>query len=157
MIFLIQKDSCIPCHICTIYTPCFWFKPEKRKWYNQSIMPKFLYDNWPSDCQIIIYLITTLFEISYLQTFVLAVFSRSRCSQMLFKVGDLKIFLNFTGKHLRWSLFFIKVGGLQGLQLYEKETPTQVFSCHMWEVFNNTFFYRTLSVAASTSPCSQIS
>ena len=76
---------------------------------------------------------------------------------MLFKVGDLKIFLNFTGKHLRWSLFFIKVGGLQGLQLYEKETPTQVFSCHMWEVFNNTFFYRTLSVAASTSPCSQIS
>ena len=93
-------------------------------------MPKFLYDNWPSDCQIIIYLITTLFEISYLQTFVLAVFSRSRCSQMLFKVGDLKIFLNFTGKHLRWSLFFIKVGGLQGLQLYKKETPTQVFSCH---------------------------
>ena len=50
---------------------------------------------------------------------------------MLFKVGDLKIFLNFTGKHLRWSLFFIKVGGLQGLQLYKKETPTQVFSRHM--------------------------
>ena len=91
----------------------------------------FLYDNLPSDCQIIIYLITTLFQISYLQTFVLAVFSRSRCSQMLFKVGDLKSFLNFTGKHLRWSLFFNKVGGLQGLQLYKKETPTQVFSCHM--------------------------
>ena len=53
-------------------------------------MPKFLYDNWPSDCQIIIYLITTLFQISYLQTFVLAVFSRSRCSQMLFKVVILK-------------------------------------------------------------------
>ena len=117
----------------------------------------FLYDNLPSDCQIIIYLITTLFQISYLQTFVLAVFSRSRCSQMLFKVGDLKSFLNLTGKHLRWSLFFNKVGGLQGLQLYKKETPTQVFSCHMWEVFKNTFFYRTLSVAASTSPCSQIS
>ena len=27
-----------------------------------------------------------------------------------------------------------------GLQLYEKETPTQVFSCEYCEIFKNTFF-----------------
>ena len=25
-----------------------------------------------------------------------------------------------------------------GLQLYQKETPTQVFSCEFWETFKNT-------------------
>ena len=30
---------------------------------------------------------------------------RSRCLQMFFKMGVLKNFANFTGKHLRWSLF----------------------------------------------------
>ena len=29
----------------------------------------------------------------------------SNCSQMFFKIGALKNFANFTGKHLRWSLF----------------------------------------------------
>ena len=44
--------------------------------------------------------------------------SRWRCSV---KKGILKNFTNFTGKHLRWSLF-------SGLQLYYKETPAQGFS-----------------------------
>ena len=40
--------------------------------------------------------------------------------------------------------FFLsyKVAGL-------KETPTQVFSCEICEIFKNTFFYRTHPVAAS--------
>ena len=28
---------------------------------------------------------------------------------MFFKIGVLKIFANFTGKHLRWSLFLVKL------------------------------------------------
>ena len=36
---------------------------------------------------------------------------------MFFKIGFLKNFAIFTGKHLYWSLFFIK--------LYKKETPVQ--------------------------------
>ena len=51
---------------------------------------------------------------------------------MFFTVGVLKNFANFTGKHLCWSL-----------QLYQKETSTQVFSCEICEIFNSTFFKRT--------------
>ena len=35
-------------------------------------------------------------------------------------------------KHMCWSLY--------GLQLYLKETPTQVFSCEILQIFKNTFF-----------------
>ena len=36
-----------------------------------------------------------------------------------------------------------------GLQLYEKETPTQVFSCEHCEIFNNNYFEEHLRTAAS--------
>ena len=47
------------------------------------------------------------------------------------KVGVVKYFTNFTGKH--------------------QETSTQVFSCEICEIFNNIFFYRTPPVAALDS------
>ena len=34
---------------------------------------------------------------------------RSSCSQMFFKIGVLKNFANFTGRHLYWSPFLIKL------------------------------------------------
>ena len=37
----------------------------------------------------------------------------------------------------------------QGLQLYQRETPTQVCSCEYWEVFKNTYFQVHLQRAAS--------
>ena len=55
----------------------------------------------------------------------------------------LKTFSNFTGKHLYWSLFLIKV---QALRL------TQMLSCEICEIFKNTIFYRTPPVAASGDP-----
>ena len=58
---------------------------------------------------------------------------------MFFKIGVLKNFEMFSGKHLCRSLFFS----------YEKETPTQVLSCEYYEVFKNSFFYRTPRVCAS--------
>ena len=60
--------------------------------------------------------------------------------QIFFKIGLLKIFATFTGIHLCWSLFWIK---LQALQIYWKETPTQEFSSEYYEFFKNSYFYKT--------------
>ena len=38
---------------------------------------------------------------------------------------------------------------LKGLQLYDKETPAQVFSCEICEIVKNIFNYRTPLVTAS--------
>ena len=39
---------------------------------------------------------------------------RSCCSRMFFKIdGTLQNFANFTGKHLRWNLFLIKLQALK--------------------------------------------
>ena len=65
-------------------------------------------------------------------------------SHMFFKIVVLKIFANFTGKHLNWSLFLTKF-----FTNFIKITPTQVFSCAMCKIFKNTFFYRAPPVAAS--------
>ena len=66
---------------------------------------------------------------------------------MFFKIGVLKNFAIFSGKHLCWSPFLINKP--EGLQRYQKETPTQVCSCEYCEIFKNSFFYRTPLVAAS--------
>ena len=64
---------------------------------------------------------------------------------MFFNVGVLENFAIFTGKHLYWSLFLIKLQACN----FVKKTPTQVFSCPYCEIFRTSFFYRTPPVAAS--------
>ena len=59
---------------------------------------------------------------------------------MFFKIGFVKNFANFTGKHLCWSLFN-KVS-------VNQETPTQCFPVKIAK-FLRTLFYRTPQVAAS--------
>ena len=44
----------------------------------------------------------------------------------------------------------------QRFQLYNKETPTQMFSCEYCEIFKNSFCYRTPPVAASVESKSEI-
>ena len=44
---------------------------------------------------------------------------------------------------------FNKVTDLKGLQRYQKETATQMFSCEIYEIFKDTIFYRTPPVAGS--------
>ena len=56
-----------------------------------------------------------------------------KCS---FKKSILKNFANFTGKRLCWSLFLIKLQVWRPATL-RKETPTQIFSCEIWEIFKN--------------------
>ena len=63
---------------------------------------------------------------------------------MFFEISGLKNFALFTKKCLCWSLFLIK-----GLELYQKQTSTQVFSCGYCEIFKKSFFYRALLVVAS--------
>ena len=50
----------------------------------------------------------------------------------LFKIGVLKNFAIFTGKHLYWSLSLLK------------ETPTQMFSSAYCKIFKNSFFVEQL-------------
>ena len=59
---------------------------------------------------------------------------RSR-REVFCKKGVLKYFTKFTGKHLRWSLFFNKVADLRPETLFKKETSTPVFSCESCEIF----------------------
>ena len=59
----------------------------------------------------------------------------------------LEIFAKFIGKHL-CSIFFDKFAGLS-LQLYWKNTLTQVLSYEFCEIFKNIFFDKTPLVATS--------
>ena len=71
---------------------------------------------------------------------------------MFLKIGVLKNFANLIGKQQCWSIFLIKLQAWSpatGLQRYLKETPTQVLSCEICEIFKNTFFNITPPVAAS--------
>ena len=53
---------------------------------------------------------------AYFQQHCHILFKSSR-SQILFKIGVLKDFGAFTGKHLRWSLFLIKLRALTLLRM----------------------------------------
>ena len=101
--------------------------------------------------------------------------NKSSRLNMFFKIGVLKNFANFAGKHLCWSLFLVKFlnNFIKGSPtqvffceiwkkfkntfstehlkwlLLSKETPAQVFTCEICEIFKNIFFYRTPPVAAS--------
>ena len=47
--------------------------------------------------------------------------------QMFFKIEVLKNFANFTGKHLCWSLFLIKLQALRPPFLLKRDSNTGVF------------------------------
>ena len=66
----------------------------------------------------------------------------------VFQNKCLKNFTIFTEKHLCWSLF-LKSCRPEGLQLYQKDTPTQVLSCEYCKIVKNSFLDRTPLMAAS--------
>ena len=78
---------------------------------------------------------------------------RSSCWQVFFKVGILKNFIIFTEKHLCRSLFFINYR-LQVTTL-TKSNSYKVFSCEYCQIFKNSSFYRTPVMAASVS-CNKV-
>ena len=68
-----------------------------------------------------------------------AVKFRSIRSQMFFKIGVLKKFAIFTGKHLCCCLFLIKLQACN-LQLCYKEAVLQVFPYEYWWLLLNNLF-----------------
>ena len=61
---------------------------------------------------------------------------RSSCSQMFFQTGVLNNFAIFTGKHLCWSLFMIKLKAWRPTTILKRDPKTGVF---LWKLFR-TFF-----------------
>ena len=106
---------------------------EKYLWWS-AIFGKFAYNAlrpWTTAAGKL-YFITTVINVlnnNFCRTLFLF---RSSRSQVFFKIGLLKNFANFTGKHLWWSPFLIK--------LLKTGSLTQVLSCDICEIFKNTFF-----------------
>ena len=65
---------------------------------------------------------------------------RSSRPKVFCKKDALRNFPTFTGKHLCQSL----CSSLLGLQLYQKETLAQVFSCEFCQISERTFFTEQL-------------
>ena len=65
--------------------------------------------------------------------------------KVIYKKSVLKNFAMLTGKHLCWSLFFIKVSDFQ----HRWESPTQLISCECPKIIKNTYFEEHLQTAAS--------
>ena len=70
--------------------------------------------------------------------------SHQSCSS---KIGVLKNFTKFKGKHLCWTLFFNKVASLSPATLRKRGSNTDVFQWILWN-FYDKLFYKT-----STGDC----
>ena len=68
---------------------------------------------------------------------------------MFYKKGVFRNSTKFTGKHRARVSFLIKLQA--ACNFIQKETLIKVFSCEFCEISKNTFSYRTLLVAPSTS------
>ena len=66
-------------------------------------------------------------------------FLQNQPLKMFYKKGIFRNFVKLRRKHLRWSFFLIK-----------SKTPTQTFSCEIYELFKNTYFEEHLRTTAST-------
>ena len=73
---------------------------------------------------------------------------RTNHSQNSFKIGVLKNFAIFTGKHLCWSLFLIKVQTFRPATLLKRGCNTDVF-LGILRNFSKQPFYRTPPIPAS--------
>ena len=69
---------------------------------------------------------------------------RSSCSQIFLKIGVLKKFAIFTGKHLCWSLFSIK---LQACNLTKKRFQYKCFPVNIAKFKSNVFIEHVRVIA----------
>ena len=74
--------------------------------------------------------------------------NRSSLLQMFFKIGVLKNFSNFIGKHQCWSIFLTKLQAWRPATLLKRDPNTGVFLWNL-QYFKEHLFYRTPPVAAS--------
>ena len=78
----------------------------------------------------------------------MAAFSRSSHRRCSVRKGVLRNFAKFTGKHLSQGLLFNKAAGLRPATLLKKRLWHRCFPVN-FATSKNTYFYRTLPVAAS--------
>ena len=87
--------------------------------------------------------------------------SRSSGSQIFCKIGALKDWAIFTGKHLCWSLFFIKLQVFSPATLLKRDSNTVVFLWILWNfywiIFIESLFHKITLLAASTAQKIKIS
>ena len=72
--------------------------------------------------------------------------------QSFLNVPQNRCYYKFPDIHKKISVLesvFNKVTGLMAYSFIKKETPTKVFSCEYHKMFEKSFFYGTLLVAAS--------
>ena len=74
----------------------------------------------------------------FLRTAFLKNTSRSTCLQIFLKMGILKSFANFTGKHLYWSPFLRNLQA-EGLQLHKKRIQHSCFPVKFAKFFRTLF------------------
>ena len=75
--------------------------------------------------------------------------SRSSSSQMFFKIGILNNFTIFTGKHLYWSLFLLKLQALRPTTLFKRDSNTGVFLWILRNFVEWLFLYNTFDHLSS--------
>ena len=71
--------------------------------------------------------------------------------QVVCKKGALKNFTKFTGKHLCLGRISFLIKRPEFCNFIQKENLAQVLSCEFYEIFKNTYFYRTHLMAVSES------
>ena len=75
-----------------------------------------------------------------------------RCSsKKVFK----KILAEFAGKHMCWSLYLTTLQAFRLVNLFKKDSNTDVFLRNL-QKFQNATFYRRPPVAASASICNEV-
>ena len=69
--------------------------------------------------------------------------SKSSRSQIIFEINSFKNFAKFTGKHLFWGLFLIKLQAFRPATFLKRDSNTGV-SCGYCELYKNIFFIENL-------------
>ena len=64
-------------------------------------------------------------------------------SQMLIKIGVIKNFAKFTGKHLCWDTFLIKLQALRPENLLKRDSNTGVFLRNLQNFYEHLFLQNT--------------
>ena len=77
--------------------------------------------------------------------------SKSIRSQIIFEISSIKNFALFTGKHLFWGFFLMKLQAFKPATFFKSDSNTGV-SCGYCELFKKLLFYGKPPEAASDSP-----
>ena len=76
---------------------------------------------------------------------------------MFFKLGILKNFTNFTGKHLCWSSFVIRLQAIRPATLLKTDSDTGIFPWYLQTFKEHSFLQKPPMVASENNDQQQLS